>query len=57
MYKDEEHLYFNEYGKYISKTEALLLGPMISVMGTPVVYGINLFDKNPFNENLLEYRE
>ena len=57
MYKDKERLYFDEYEKYISKTEALLLGPMISVMGIPVVYGINLFDKNPFNENLPEYRE
>ncbi|MEN8078343.1 hypothetical protein ABFP60_15360 [Clostridioides difficile] len=57
MYRDEESLYFKEYGKCLNKSEALILGQMVTAMGVPVVYGLGLFNNDPIEENLPQYRE
>lgn len=57
MYRDEESLYFKECGKCLNKSEALILGQMVTAMGVPVVYGLGLFNNDPIEENLPQYRE
>ena len=57
MYKDEKDLYFKECGKCLNRSESLILGQMVTVMGVPVVYGLGLFNNNPVEENLPQYRD